>query len=79
MVKAMKVKLIIAAMLMTLGSTASYAQYTRRVTSDWEATITEEQKLGPTARSHRVGNAVITTRPGWGYSRHAHYYRRHWR
>jgi hypothetical protein len=74
----MKAKLIIAAILITLGADAAYAQRVSTVTSDWEATVTEQQKLGPTPRSYRVGNAVITTRPGWGYSRHARYHRRHW-
>jgi hypothetical protein len=74
----MKAKLIIAAILITLGADAAYAQRVSTVTSDWEATVTEQQKLGPTSRSYRVGNAVITTRPGWGYSRHARYHRRHW-
>ena len=73
----MKAKLIIAAILVTLGADVAYAQRVSRVTSDWESTVTEEQKLGPASRSHRVGNAVVTTRPGWGYSRHARYHRRH--
>ena len=73
----MKAKLIIAAILITLGADVAYAQRVSRVTSDWESTVTEQQKLGPTSRSYRVGNAVVTTRPGWGYSRHARYHRRH--
>ena len=74
----MKTKIIIAAILITLGADAAYAQRISRVTSDWESTATEQQKLGPTSRSYRVGNAVVTTRPGWGYSRHARYHRRHY-
>jgi hypothetical protein len=71
----MNAKLIIAAMLMTLGSTASYAQYARDVTSDPDATITQEQKLGPNAHSRRHGNEVITTRTARGS--YAYYHRRH--
>ena len=73
----MKAKLITAAILITLGADATYAQRVSRVTSDWEATVTEEQKLGPNTRSYRRGNAVITTRTGWygrrAYGRHARY------
>ena len=76
----MKTKIIIAAILITLGADAAYAQRISRVTSDWESTVTEEQKLGPTSRSYRRGNIVTTTGTGWygsrAYGRHARY-RRH--
>jgi hypothetical protein len=71
----MKAKLIIAAILITLGATTSYAQRVRDVTSDPDATITQEQKLGPNAHSRRYGNKVITTRTARGS--YAYYYRRH--
>jgi hypothetical protein len=74
----MKAKLIIAAILITVGADAAYAQRVARVTSDWESTVTEQQELGPTSRSYRTGNRVVTNRPGWGYSHHARYHRRHY-
>jgi hypothetical protein len=76
----MKAKLIVATILLALGTTASYAQYARDVTSDPDATMTEEQKLGPNVRSYYLGNATITTQTGWWYPRRAyyyHYYRRY--
>jgi hypothetical protein len=70
----MKCKLIIvAAVLSIAGASATYA---RDVTSDPDATMTSEQKLGPNARSQRAGNRVITTKTG-SYRRHAHYRVRH--
>ena len=70
----MKSKLIIvAAVLSIAGANATYA---RDVTSDPDATITSEQKLGPNVRSQRVGNRIITTKTG-SYHRHARYRVRH--
>jgi hypothetical protein len=75
-----KLKLAFAAILVTMGSSAAYAQYVRDVTSDPDATMNEEQKLGPNAYSYRVGNATITTQTPWGYGWRPyyryHYYRR---
>jgi hypothetical protein len=70
----MKGKLVIAAVVLVIvGASAAYA---RDVTSDPDATITSEQKLGPNVRSQRVGNQIITTKTG-SYRRHAHYRVRH--
>jgi hypothetical protein len=80
----LNIKLTLLAMVgfaaLATGADAAYAQRISRVTSDWESTVTEEQKLGPTSRSYRRGNAVTTTGTGWygsrAYGRHARY-RRH--
>jgi hypothetical protein len=67
----MKAKLIIAsaAILIAAGTSAAFAY---DITSDPDATITQEQKLGPNVRSHRVGNAIVTNKTG-RYHRHAYY------
>ena len=70
----MKSKLIIAAVV--LGMAGASAAYARDVTSDPEATMTSEQKLGPNVRSQRMGNRVITTKTG-RYRGHAYYRARH--
>ena len=76
----MKTKIIIAALLITFGANAAYAQRVTRVNSDPELVMSDEQKLGPNVRSYRRGNAVVTTGMGWygsrAYGRHARY-RRH--
>jgi len=74
----MNAKIIIAAIIVTMGTSASYAQYARDVTSDPDATMTEQQKLGPNEQSYRAGNATITTKTGRWYPRRAYYYRRHY-
>ena len=70
----MKTKIIIAALLITFGANAAYAQRVTRVNSDPESVMSDEQKLGPNVRTYRRGNAVITTGTGWYGSRA---YRRH--
>jgi hypothetical protein len=67
-------KLLIAAIVLGIAGTS--ASYARDVTSDPDATMTSEQKLGPNARSQRVGNRIITTKTG-RYHRHAYYRVRH--
>jgi hypothetical protein len=71
---AMNSKLIIVAI--ALGIAGTNAAHARDVTSDPDATVTSEQKLGPNVRSQRVGNRVITTKTG-SYRRHTHYRVRH--
>jgi len=66
----MKGKLIIAAVIVGISGTS--AAYARDVTSDPDATMTSEQKLGPNVRSQRIGNRVITTKTG-RYHGHAYY------
>ena len=77
----MKAKFIIAAILLTLGADAAYAQRAR-VNSDWESVTSDEQKIfGPNARSYRKGNAVVTTGSGLygrrAYGRDVRHHRRH--
>ena len=57
----MKAKLMIAGMFLVLGAAASYAQTARDATSEGQATINEEQKLGPNAGTSQVGNERVTT------------------
>ena len=66
----MKAKLIIAsaAILVAAGPSAAFAY---DMTSDPDATITQEQKLGSNVRSHRVGNAIVTNKTG-RYHRHTY-------
>jgi len=46
------------------------------VTSEPDATMTQEQKLGPNARAYRAGNRIIVQK-GPYYRRYAHHrYRR---
>ncbi len=62
----MKAKLALAGILLCLGSGVSYAQYARDVTSEGQATINEEQKLGPDAVTRQFGNERVTTAaPSW--------------
>jgi hypothetical protein len=70
----MKSKLIIATVV--LGMAGASAAYARDVTSDPDATMTSEQKLGPNVRSQRMGNRVITTKTG-RYHGHVYYRARH--
>lgn len=59
---------------------SSYA-YALDITSDPDATITQQQKLGPNVSSRRVGNRIYTTRGAYAYYPRHRYYRhsRHWR
>jgi hypothetical protein len=72
----MKAFLVATAFLAIAGTSAVQA---RDVTSDPDATMTTEQKLGPNVHSQRFGNRVITTGTGWRHPRYAYYHRRHWR
>jgi hypothetical protein len=67
--------LILSAGLVLAGMSSAFAYDT---TSDPDATITQEQKLGPNARSYRSGNAIIVQKgSNYRYRRYAHYrYRR---
>jgi hypothetical protein len=59
--KPMKATIIAAGMFLVVGAQASFAQTARDATSEGQATITEEQKLGPNAGTSQVGNERITT------------------
>ena len=63
----MKAKLALAGILFCLGSGASYAQYARDVTSEGQATINEEQKLGPDTITRQYGNERVTRAAPWRY------------
>ena len=54
--KPMKATIIAAGMFLVVGAQASYAQTARDTTSEGQATINEEQKLGPNAGTSQVGN-----------------------
>ena len=70
----MKTKLMIMTAVLFLGTTPFAFSYD--VTSDPDATMNQQQKMGPNVRSHRVWNRIITQK-GWNYGRYAHYrYRR---
>jgi len=54
--------------------------YALDITSDPDATMTQQQKLGPNAHSRRVGNRIYTTRGAYAYyPRHHYRHYRHWR
>jgi hypothetical protein len=57
--KLKKAKVLLASMFVVLGATTSFAQYARDATTEGQATINEEQKLGPDAITHQIGNARI--------------------
>ena len=59
---------------------APYA-YALDITSDPDATMTQQQKLGSNVHSRRVGNRIYTTRGAYAYYPRHRYYRhyRHWR
>ena len=59
--KPMKATIIAAGMFLIVGAQASYAQIARDTTSEGQATINEEQKLGPNAGTSQVGNERVTT------------------
>jgi hypothetical protein len=64
----MKVRIIMTAILLAMGANAAYALGERDVTTDGDATITEEQKLGPNVMTYQGSNSRITTRTGGNYS-----------
>ncbi len=68
----MTAKILLAGIFLILGSTASFAQYGGDVTSEGQATINEEQKLGPDAVTHQFGNTRFTTAIPWWYGRRAY-------
>ena len=69
----MKRLLIVATGLFLVGSPSAFAY---DMTSDSDAAITQEQKLGPNAYARRAGNKIIIQK-GATYRRHAyHRYRR---
>jgi hypothetical protein len=55
----MKAKMIVAGMFAVLSVTAAFAQ-ARDTTSEGQATINEEQKLGPNAATSQVGSERVT-------------------
>ncbi len=75
----MKSMLLIAAAGLFLA--ASSCAYAVDITSDPDATMTQQQKLGPNSHSRRVGNRIYTTRGAYAYYPRHRYYRhyRHWR
>jgi hypothetical protein len=74
----MKSMLLIVAAALFLAA-APYA-YALDVTSEPDATITQQQKLGPNVYSRRVGNRIYTTRGAYAYYPHYRYrHYRHWR
>jgi len=75
----MKSMLLIAAAGLFLA--ASPSAYALDITSDPDATITQQQKLGPNAHSRRAGNRIYTTRGAYAYYPRHRYHRhyRHWR
>jgi hypothetical protein len=69
--------LIVAAALFLAAAPSAYAL---DVTSEPDATITQQQKLGPNVYSRRVGNRIYTTRGAYAYYPHYRYrHYRHWR
>ena len=72
----MKSMLLITAAGLFLA--ASPGAYALDITSEPDATITQQQKLGPNVNSRRVGNRIYSTRGAYAYyPRHRHY--RHYR
>jgi hypothetical protein len=59
--KPMKATMIAVGMFLVVGAQASYAQTARDTTSEGQATINEEQKLGPNAGTSQTGNERVTT------------------
>jgi hypothetical protein len=55
----MKTEMIVAGMFIVLSATAASAQ-ARDTTSEGQATINEEQKLGPNATTSQVGSERVT-------------------
>jgi hypothetical protein len=69
----MKTKLLILTAGLLLAGTSYALPYD--VTSDPDATMNQEQKLGPNVRSHRFWNEIYTRKYGgyYRYSRYARY------
>jgi len=68
-----KMLLMTAAGLLLATTGGAFA---RDVTSEADAAITQEQKLGPDVRTYRAGNKIILQK-GPSYRRYAHHrYRR---
>ena len=75
----MKSMLLVTAAGLFLAA-SSYA-FALDITSEPDATITQQQKLGPSSHSYRSGNRIYTTRGAYAYYPRHRYYRhyRHWR
>jgi hypothetical protein len=70
----MKTKLLVIAAGLLLAPASNALAYD--VTSEPDATMTQEQKLGPNSRAYRTGNRIIVQK-GPYYRRYAHHrYRR---
>jgi hypothetical protein len=69
----MKKLLLISTGLFLMGTPSALAY---DVTSDPDAAITQEQKLGPNAYARRAGNKIIIQK-GASYRRHAYHRYRH--
>jgi hypothetical protein len=67
----MKTKaLILAASLFVAGSSAAFAY---DITSDPDATMNQEQKLGPNVRAYRVWNKIYVFKGRTYYPSYAYY------
>jgi len=78
----MKTKIGIMAAILFLAATPSAFSYD--VTSDPDATMNQQQKMGPNVRSYRLWNRTINLKgANYGryghYGRYAHYRHRYWR
>jgi hypothetical protein len=71
----MKAKLLIIAGVLFLATTPVAFAYD--VTSDPDATMNQQQKMGPSVRSYQAGNRIITLKGPYYRHHYAHYrYRR---
>jgi hypothetical protein len=65
----MTTRILIAAAALAIAAGAATPTLARSITSDPDALMNEQQKLGPNESTYRVGNAYITHKNGW---RHGH-------
>ena len=70
----MKAKIMTLAAGFILAATGHALSYD--ITSDPDATMNQEQKLGPNVQSYRVWNKIYTRKTGNYYRRYAY---RYWR
>jgi hypothetical protein len=65
----MTTKILIAATALAIAAGTATPTLARSITSDPDALMNEQQKLGPNESTYRVGNAYVTHKHGWRHSR----------
>jgi len=65
----MTFRILIAATALAIAAGSATPTMARSITSDPDALMNEQQKLGPNESTYRVGNAYVTHKHGWHQGR----------